>query len=228
MNAIVHGARLAAARLGKRWGLVAALASLAFVAATAVAERSSDSHLAAERTLLGAVFGLALPLLAYFTVGRALGDSGITSGVAPLARHGASRRSALLGVGLVSTLSLALSAAVLALVGVVFSRGVDGPGLARDVLTSGWVGLVGGLSYSALFLLGSAVGASGWGRFGLLLADWMLGSGTTLAAAVWPRGHLRSLLGADPLLDMPPWSATLTLAGLATVYFGAAFWRTPR
>jgi len=47
-------------------------------------------------------------------------------------------------------------------------------------------------------------------------------------ALPWPRGHLRNLLGAEPILAMPQWSATLALITLGLSYSTLALWRAPR
>jgi hypothetical protein len=159
---------------------------------------------------------------------RATAARRLEEAVHELARHGANRRSAALGMLLAPTASVALGTALLALVAVLLTRWPSDPRLGSDLLASGWVGLLGGAAYALWFAFGSTFGRSGGGRGVLLVLDWIFGAGASLLALPWPRSHIRNLLGAEPVLGMPQWSATLALALLGLFCGGAALLRTPR
>jgi len=83
----------------------------------------------------------------------------------------------------------------------------------------------GGVAYVSLFSLGSCLGARG--RFVFLVADWLLGSGSSLLAAPWPRAHLRNLLGLEPVAGMSQGASTVALLILCVAFTGITLWRTP-
>jgi hypothetical protein len=58
--------------------------------------------------------------------------------------------------------------------------------------------------------------------------DWILGTGASLLALPWPRAHIKNLLGGEPLLGLPQWSATLALLVIGLFCGSAALLRTPR
>lgn len=227
MTAILSGARLASARLFRPSSLFGLLVASLAVAAVSLLQRRAVPLLAADRALAGVTFGIALPLLAYGSVARALGGARVDSAVAELARHGASRRSSTLGVQLALSLVLALAGAMLAALAVLVTRAPADPRLASDLAISSWIGALGGAAYAGCFLFGSTFGTSGGGRFWLLALDWVLGAGTTAVALPWPRGHLMNLLGEPPVLGLPQWSATLALLALCTGFGLLTLWRAP-
>jgi hypothetical protein len=145
---------------------------------------------------------------------------------AEYARYGANRRLLLLGH--LAALG-ALTAAVGMLLGVVSilgSRPIVDPELARDVLTSGVGGALGGASYAVFFTL--AAGLWRHGAIAFLMLDWLLGAGVSLAAVAWPRSHLRNFLGGEPVMDWPQWTATPALLLLSFVVLLLAMARVPR
>ena len=127
-----------------------------------------------------------------------------------------------------TALWLAPISALLAGVAVLVTRGPGDPWFARDLLTSAWLGGFAGISYACWFALASMFGPAGGGRTFALLIDWILGSGATALSVPWPRGHLRNLLGAEPVLAMPQWSALAVLAVLTLLYAGLTVWRTAK
>lgn len=226
MTSLIAGARLAAARLRRISTPVTLIVAALFVAFAALVERRLGPTTAADRTLVGAVFGLALPLLGYLTL-HAVTDGGrLDAALTVIARHGGQRKLAALGLVGACALALAGAGATLAALGVALARGA-GPRLASDLLASSWVGVLGGASYAAWFALGSTVGRRGGGRVWALCIDWVLGSSATLLAAAWPRGHLRNLLGAEPVLGMPQWAGLAALVALAAAYVTVTVWRLP-
>jgi hypothetical protein len=152
----------------------------------------------------------------------------VDAAVAELARYGASRRALVVGLIAVLVVTLAASGAVLAALSVVVTRAPADPRLLADLSTSTWIGALAGTAYASAFMLASTMGSKGGGRFWMLLLDWVLGAGTTAVALPWPRGHVRNLLGAAPVMTMPQWSASLALAVLTLACIGLTLWRAPR
>jgi len=191
--------------------------ALIFVVVAALLQRRVSPTRAADHTLTAAVFGLALPLLAHATLTQLSGGSRLEAVLVPVARHGGSRRLGAAGLVLTAAAWLASLGGILAALAVLLTRGTADPKLVGDLLSSVWLGVLGGACYAAWFSLGSMVGASGGGRLLFLLLDWVLGSGSTALAAPWPRAHLRNLLGSEPVLHMPQWSALAAVLLLTVV-----------
>lgn len=228
MSAFMAGVRLVRSRLAS----VSSGAGLGFallaVFVVSLFERRTGSILATDRALTGAALGFVLPLLAHGTVARALGGGALQGALGELGRYGGDRRSGALGVAVTLAGVLGLAGAAIAALAVVVVRAPADPLLMRDALTSSWVGALAGVAYAAWFCLGSTLGKRGGGRGVLLVVDWIAGASAGVAALFWPRGHVRNLLGAEPVLSMPQWSATLALALLACVYVGMGLWRVRR
>ena len=228
MSALVTAARMTWVRLGPRsFGVGAGFAAVLVVVA-GLLERREDVVHAADRTLVGAVFGIALPVLGYFVLGRASDGRRLDVALDALVRHGADRRTALLGAVFSSALTLGVAGALLASLGVIAARSAGDPRLLLDLAASAAIGLGAGACYACWFALGSQIGARGGGRVWALALDWLLGTGTTALAAPWPRAHLRNLLGAQPVLGMPQWSAPVALILLALACLALAVLRAPR
>src|SRR3954465_3424760 len=85
------------------------------VFALAVIGRRSEPAQAVDNLLSVPVFGFLLPVLAYLVSERVCGGQRLDRGADSLARHGADRRAAVLGLLLSAALYTALSAALLAL-----------------------------------------------------------------------------------------------------------------
>ncbi len=225
MSSLGAGARVAAFRLWRRASLVALLLAAGLVAVAALLERQSAALDAADHTLVGAVFGVAVPVLGYLVVECSADGRRLDASLDELARHGANRRAAALGLLWVCAALMAAAGAALAMLGVAVARGLSDGALSADLQASAWIGAVAGIAYTAWFALGSAFGRRGGGRFWALCLDWVLGSTTTLVAAPWPRGHIRNLLGAAPVLALAQWQGGLALALLTLGYLGLSLWR---
>lgn len=221
MSAVGLGVGLAATRFRRASSVAAVGAAFAFVALDAVMERSVSHSAAVDDVLFGAVFGIAIPVLAYLASERASDGTRLEDSVADLGRHGADRRHVALGLLLAVAALAGAAGAGLALLGTVLAHG-------GQPWTTAGIGALGGATYAAWFGAASTVGRRGQGRFWALALDWLLGSGTTVLALPWPRGHLSNLLGAEPILSMPAWSASLTLIALALAFTGIALARTAR
>jgi hypothetical protein len=228
MSAIATGLTLGARRLLEPYLATGAAITLLLVLLVARLERSVSAAGASDRALVGAAFGIALPLFAYAVVARASDGRRWDGALDVIARHGIDRRLAALGVILACAAALALAGLVLGMLTATVAHGFGDPSWLRDGLSSASVGAVAGVCYTGWFALGSAFGREGGARFWLLVADWLLGSGTTALAVVWPRAHIRNLIGAPPVLGMGQGLALLAVVVLSSLCVAVALWRTPR
>jgi hypothetical protein len=194
-------------RLRSWWVLSAFFA--AGVVITGLLERSREPAFAADRTLLGATFGVALPIFCYALFGVVHRSAPTLVLFEPLARHGANRRA--LSLGLFATLAAvtAGAGALFGIIAVFAARGTGDARLASDALACTWSGASIGVAYVGMFAAGSLWGRNG--RLVLFIVDWLLGSGTGLLALPWPRGHARNLLGGEAVLELSQGSALLLL-----------------
>ncbi len=225
---LLAGAALGWSRVGRLQTLVVWSLVLVAVALVAGWERAQAPSVAADRALTGAAFGLALPLLAFYLVRQVTDRRRLDEAVLEVARHGASRHWAILGlVGTVAVVLAALGGSIAA-VTVAVARGLGDPLLLGDLAISAWLGILGGAAYAGLLGLGASIGRRGGGRVASLALDWFLGTGTTALAAPWPRAHLRNLLGAEPVLGLPQGAAMAILVGLGFAYVALALGRTAR
>jgi hypothetical protein len=227
VNAFVAGARLALRRLYRPRVAVSVVVALVVVALGAMLERRISLSRASDHALTGVAFGLALPLLAYALLSEVTGGARLDRSLWELGRWGASRRTSALGLLAATGVWLGGCGAVLACAAVLIGRAAVGPGLARDLYTSGWIGLLGGFAYAWVFGCAASFGSKGGGRVVALLADWVLGSGATALAVPWPRGHLRNLLGAEPILHMSQGAALVAVVLLTVAAAGMALVRLP-
>lgn len=183
-------------------------------------ERSREPAYAADRTLLGATFGVALPIFCYALFGVIHRHGPTQALLEPLARHGANRRALALGLFAGLAAWAAAFAALLGILAVLSARGAGDARVPTDMFASAWSGSAIAVSYIGLFAFGSL-----WARKGrliLLVADWLFGSGSGVLALPWPRGHARNLLGGEPVLELSQASALLLLwllAALGTLLF---------
>lgn len=217
------GAGAALSRLREPGTLVALALSMAFTTGVALLERIHGHSGAADRALAGGAFGIALPLFCYFVVARICANSSVQAAAFPLARHGLSRSGVMLGLLVPSAaLTMVFAAASGAWV-VALTRGASDPALFRDSIASVWIGAVAALGYTAALLGASAFGRRGRGRGWLLAADFLLGAGSSLFAAPWPKGHVRNLLGGVPVLELSQPTALGMLVGtsLAFLWLGS-------
>lgn len=221
---------MAKERLGGRTGRLApALATVAVLGSAWVEHRAeAGAPTVAADVSLGIAFGTCLPLVAYALVARSSMQGRLDDAVRSLTRHGANRRSAVLGVVARTGLHVSAVGAILGLFGVAAARGQLNSAALTDALIAAWIGAIGGVAYTAWLSLGSLFGRSGGGRFLALLLDFSVGAGSSAVAVPWPRSHVRSLIGGDLVLGMPAWESSLLLAALAAVYVLFCLVRVPR
>ncbi len=222
--------------LGARWGAQRSLGvgpflvwvfSLLMVGMVAVVERRLNPVVATDNALLGAVGGLAVPLLAYGCVARITGPAQ-REAMEGAARYGADRRIWLIGCVVMVGTIFAVAAAVLAALTVVAAGASGVLPLAIELYRSSAITALAGAAYVALFLCGASVGRRGWLRPVLLVLDWIVGGATTAVALPFPRGQLRALLGGEPVLGLDQGWAWVVLWGLAIAYTALAVARVPR
>ncbi len=227
MNDVRVGARLALARLRSlSSALVLTLAALVVFAA-AVLERRSNAETAFDDVLSGIAFGIALPVLAYLVSERVCDGKRLERSVDSVARYGADRRRAVLGLLLASALATALGGAFLVLAAVLGAHSLSDASLAFDLRSSVGIALVAGFAYALCFGAASLLGKRGGGRKWALIADFAFGTGASAFAALWPRSHVRNLLGGTPALDLPQASAWLALVAIGIACLGASLvWTT--
>lgn len=227
MNGVWLGAQLARERLrGPAAPLVLALGACAAYALAVLARHGGASR-AADSTLQGPVFGVALPLFAYLVLERVCDAQRLDRSVDCLTRYGTDRRAALLGVLLTSALSVALGTAVLTLAALVGAHSLHDASLVSDTRASLGVALFAGAVYALWFGAASLLGKHGGGRQWALVLDFVLGTGSSALAAPWPRGHTRNLLGGTPVLELSQHSAWLALVAIGVASVGLSLSRTP-
>lgn len=206
-----HGWRSARLTLGWLWPATALIGCLALLLGAAVLEAQNISGESATRAaqadlLQGVTFGLLLPL-SCFALGARL-DTGLDALMHAIwVRHGAERRSFALGrlafpMALTGGIALIGGCLALALSNAASAPALDLPiGLGTSGVVLLAVAALGAVSYVTCFGLAQML-AGAWGRALFLLVDWLLGSGVGAAAVPWPRAHLRSLLGGEPVLHL--------------------------
>ncbi len=199
-----------------------------FVSIVALLERQAVPSIAADHTLTGAAFGVALPLLGLALLERLCGGTSLEASLVPFVRFGANRRNAAVTLVALMMLALGVCGAVLGSLAVVLSRGLSDPGLMQDLFATAGVGLQAGVAYASWFGLGSTLGRRGQGRIYLLVVDWIFGSGSAILALPWPRGHIRNLLGAEPVLGFSQAESSIFLLAISALALGLVGLKTAR
>jgi len=226
MNGVLTGASLARERLRGAGAPLVLLLACAALFAVAVLERRSDAGSAPDDVLSGAVFGIAVPILAYLVSERACANQRLTHSVDEVARYGTNRRTALLGVLLASAACTAIASALLTFVALLGAHASRSTLLVSDLRASLGIALVAGAVYALYFAAASLLGKRGGGRKWALVIDFLLGAGSSALAAPWPRGHVRNLLGGEPVSDLSQPSAWLALAAIGGVCLALSITRT--
>jgi hypothetical protein len=134
----------------------------------------------------------------------------------PAARYGVARRDVALGTIVAAAGASALLGAIFAMIAVLAAHGDGNPPLARDLLTSGWIGALTAAAYAAWFAFGATFGRRGGGRWLPLFLDFAVRGGAGTLAAVFPRGHATNLLGGTVTgpLGMGQVESSLVLVGM--------------
>jgi hypothetical protein len=98
--------------------------------------------------------------------------------------------------------------------------------LGADVRASTGIALLAGAVYALYFGAASLLGKRGGGRKWALIIDFVLGAGGSALAAPWPRGHLRNLLGGEPVVDLSQANAWFALGAIGVVCVALSVLRT--
>lgn len=183
---------------------------------------------AADRTLTGVTFGLALPLASLSIVSRTCRTLRLDHSFLELGRHGADRRGLALGQTAAAIAVCGVIGTFLGVVSVLAARGVQDPRLLRDIWATATIGAWAGAAYACWFVAASRLGKTGAGRTVFLVLDWTLGSSASALALLFPRGHILNLLGASPPLGLSPAASMAVLAGLTFLVLALAISRIPR
>lgn len=207
--------------LNRRVGLLAFL-GLALAIVAALVERHITPVGAADRALLS-TFRLVIPLVSFAIVTEVSARSRLAEAAWPAARFGAGPREVALGVIAGALITSACVSAVYAASAVLFAGSSSSTSVARDALTSAWIGAFAASAYVGWFSLGSTFQRRGRARFWPLLADLLLGGSTGIAGALLPRGNAVNLLGGPaPLALSQHASAGLLLASALVLSLFAA------
>jgi hypothetical protein len=222
LRGVSLGARLALERLRHRRAAAALVLAAALAVAGALIEAEAGSLGAVDRAL-AATFRLVVPLLTLALVRRAATSDGLGAGAFPLARFGLPRYAVALGTAGAAALAAAAASAGLAALTVAFARSPASPPLLPDLLLCAWIGAVTALAYTAWIAFGSTF-FRGRGRWVPVIADFLVGGSTGLAAALLPRAHASSLLGLShgPLSLSPPASFAALFLMTALLLVAAA------
>jgi len=219
--ALALGFAMGGRRVLGRSTALSALLGAALVVVAALIERRVGSAGAVDRALAG-TFNVVVPLVSFGVAAAISARRNLREGVWAAARYGVARRDVALGAiaaGLAASATLGAAFAVLA---VAVAHGPGNPPLARDLLTSAWIGALTAAAYASWFAAGATFGRRGGGRWVPLLADFVLGGSAGLAGAILPRANAASLLGSAPPLGLPHASSSLILAASAVVLAGFA------
>ena len=226
MNGFGLGVLLARERLRGYGGPFVLLLSCGAVYALGVVERRRDAASAADTVLTGAVFGVALPILAYLLMDRVCAGQQLSRSVDVIARHGSDRRAVVLGLLLGSALCTALAAALLTSAALLGARAPGSSAFVHDLRISVGISLLAGEVYALWFGVASLFGKRGGGRKCALLVDFLLGASSSLLAVPLPRGHVRNLLGGTPVNHFSQSSAWLALGVIGVMSLTLSALRT--
>lgn len=203
--------------LRRCFGLIIA-STLAAVAVGSI-ELRADGGYVENRTLLGGLLGIVLPLTLSIFV-HVLYTSFLTPAYATLARFGASRRRLLLELGVP-----VLAAGVLLGAWLTCSVALVASARTEELLHAAFVGALGGVGYASWMLLAATFRAK---RAAVAVAvglDWILGFLGVLALAC-PRGLLRIVAGGTSIAGVSPFAAGALLLLLSGGCIAVALRRT--
>jgi hypothetical protein len=226
---VIALARLPLARLGRTpraWVAVAVWCALAI--GLALTARHQGATHGADQVLLDGYASFALPLLAYVLVGATFGGRSARASAAPVVAFGAAPADVAIAEVVVAAATCVIGGSLLAALVALIAHGAGDPPALRDALTSAYAGCFGGAAYGSWFALGSGFGRRGGGRTVLLLLDFVVAGDDGVLALITPRGHVRSLLGGEAVLDLPGRASAAMLAVMALALGFAAVARARR
>jgi hypothetical protein len=218
---LVLGLELGIARLRRRSTVISLGLGLALVVAAAMIERKLASAGATDRALRAA-FGLVIPLLAFSLLVAVTGRAHLADACWSAARFGVPRRTVASGLIGAVVAAAAVGSALVAATAVLVAHGAGGGALVADAFTSAWIGALTGAAYVGWFALGATFFARGGGRFVPLVLDFLVGGGSGITSAVFPRANAENLLGGQPPLDLSQPASSLLLLAMALLLSLAA------
>lgn len=205
-------------RTRRTWLVIAAWAIVAIVAAILVRARGNTSG--ADHVMRGSFGRFVLPLLAYAIVGAAIGGTGLRRGIRGLVGLGSSPRRAAVATAVVASAACAVVGGLLAAIVCAIAHGPADPPFGADLFASTWIAALGGAAYGAYFAAGSAIGKTGAVRGVFLAADFIVGSGAGIGAALVPRGHVVALLGGPHVADLSQRASSVLLLAITVSWLG--------
>lgn len=198
-------------RLSSREAVLTFALALALSISGGIIERRVTTAGAVDRSL-AATFRLVIPLLCFALAGRLSERNTLRNAAWPVARYGMPQREVAWGMTLALALVTAIAGAVLASVSVLTAFSSASPPLARDLVTSAWIGALTSSAYAGWFAFGGTFFLRGRGRWAPLVVDFLIGSGSGFFASLLPRAHARGLLGGEgPLSFSQPQSSVFLL-----------------
>lgn len=218
MNALARVPVARLTRTRRTWLVIAAWALVAIVGAVLVRARGNTSG--ADHVMRGSFGRFVLPLLEYGIVGATVGGAGMRRGIRGVVGLGSSPRRAALATAMVASAACAVVGGALAAIVCALAHGPADPPLGADLFASTWIGALGGAAYGAYFAAGSAIGKAGSMRGVFLAADFLIGSGSGVGAALVPRGHVVALLGGPLVADLPRRASSVLLVALVALWLG--------
>lgn len=195
LGAVGLGFAIGWGRILRRSGILAVGLGLALAVAGGIIERRLTLAGATDRALAG-TFRLLIPLVSYAMVAQATERSRLRDSVWPVARYGVSRASSALGVAAAGLCASMAASALFALVSVMTAYSRVSPPLALDAWQGMWIGAITAGAYAGWFAFGATFFSRGGGRLVPLVADFLIGATTSVAAAALPHAHARNLLGS--------------------------------
>ena len=205
-------------RTRRTWLVIASWAIVAIIGAVLVRARGNTSG--ADHVMRGSFGRFVLPLLEYAVVGAAIGGTGLRRGIRGLVGLGSSPRRAAVATAIVASAACAVVGGVLGAVVCAVAHGPADPPLGADLFASTWISALGGAAYGAYFAAGSAIGKAGTLRGVFLAADFLVGSGAGVGAALVPRGHFVALLGGPLVADLSQRASSVLLVGITVLWLG--------
>ena len=219
IGAVVGGARLSARRMASTSSWLVVVLAIAATAVIALIEVRQLAFDAATR-VLAAVMGVLLPLTV-FTLSRAAQARGRNDDASwALSRYGLSRRQVVLG----GSAALWLGATLVALVLVGVALLIAHAGVDRDLVVSASIAALAAGAYVGWFSFGACFGRKGRASWVVLAADFILGGGDGAMAVVFPRAHVRNMIGGASVVELSQAESSVLLAGMAMVLTLLAAW----
>lgn len=210
---VALGFRLGLGRLSlRRWLALAALVVLV-TAAVALVERAS-APLHAPSRALGALFSIVVPLATVGIVSFGSGGDRLDAGAWSVARYGFTRGEIALGSLLLPGLGAAFLTTITAALALALAYG-GRSGLVADLRVTLPIAALGGFAYFGFIALGATFFRRGHGRWVAFMLDLVLGATSGGLSIPFPRGHLRSLLGGEAVLDLSQSASSAALLGIA-------------